>query len=226
MIKRFSSAVALVALIGSFVAIPATHAFAQVGNSRYTNRFDVPITGVVQNVGTLAGTFSISRFAIENETLVAKGQLNGTITDTAGNVVRTIVTQASWPVANASGSGVADAAASCDSASSAVAACDILNLILGPLHLDLLGLVIDLNQVVLEHHGHDGGRRPARQPAVHDHRIARCRLARTTARGPAQSADQRPRRALTRTFVSRGLSHPQHSSYWADPTAATIADSD
>ena len=26
--------------------------------------------------------------------------------------------------------------------------CDILNLVLGPLHLDLLGLVIDLNQVV------------------------------------------------------------------------------
>jgi hypothetical protein len=30
-----------------------------------------------------------------------------------------------------------------------VATCDILNLVLGPLHLDLLGLVIDLNQVVL-----------------------------------------------------------------------------
>ena len=27
--------------------------------------------------------------------------------------------------------------------------CDILNLVLGPLHLDLLGLVIDLNQVIL-----------------------------------------------------------------------------
>jgi hypothetical protein len=27
--------------------------------------------------------------------------------------------------------------------------CDILNLVLGPLHLDLLGLVVDLNQVVL-----------------------------------------------------------------------------
>ena len=29
----------------------------------------------------------------------------------------------------------------------AAAACDILHLILGPLHLDLLGLVVDLNQV-------------------------------------------------------------------------------
>ena len=28
-------------------------------------------------------------------------------------------------------------------------ACDVLNLVLGPLHLDLLGLVVDLNRVVL-----------------------------------------------------------------------------
>jgi hypothetical protein len=36
------------------------------------------------------------------------------------------------------------------------AACDILNLVLGPLHLDLLGLVIDLNQVVLDITGETG----------------------------------------------------------------------
>ena len=146
MITRYSSAVAIVALVGALVAIPAADASAQ---NRNTNRFDVPITGVVQSVGTLAGTMAISRFEIQDGALVAVGQLTGTVTDTAGNVVRTIVMQVAWPVANASGSGVADAAASCDSASAAVAACDILNLVLGPLHLDVLGLVIDLNQVVL-----------------------------------------------------------------------------
>ena len=36
------------------------------------------------------------------------------------------------------------------------ASCDILNLVLGPLHLDLLGLVIDLNQVVLNITGETG----------------------------------------------------------------------
>ena len=30
------------------------------------------------------------------------------------------------------------------------AVCDVLNLVLGPLHLDLLGLTVDLNQVVLD----------------------------------------------------------------------------
>jgi hypothetical protein len=34
--------------------------------------------------------------------------------------------------------------------------CDILNLVLGPLHLDLLGLVIDLDQVVLNIVGQTG----------------------------------------------------------------------
>lgn len=29
------------------------------------------------------------------------------------------------------------------------AVCDVLNLVLGPLHLELLGLIVDLNQVVL-----------------------------------------------------------------------------
>jgi hypothetical protein len=32
----------------------------------------------------------------------------------------------------------------------AQASCGILNLVLGPLHLDLLGLVVDLNQVILD----------------------------------------------------------------------------
>jgi hypothetical protein len=34
--------------------------------------------------------------------------------------------------------------------------CDILNLVLGPLHLNLLGLVVDLNQVVLNITGQTG----------------------------------------------------------------------
>jgi hypothetical protein len=40
---------------------------------------------------------------------------------------------------------------------SADGTCDILNLILGPLHLNLLGLVVDLNQVVLNITAQSGG---------------------------------------------------------------------
>jgi len=38
----------------------------------------------------------------------------------------------------------------------AAPSCDILNLVLGPLHLDLLGLVVDLNRVVLNITGQTG----------------------------------------------------------------------
>ena len=131
MIQRFTRFAVLAALLGSFVAIPSTSAFAQGGGNPNTNRLDVPITGVVQSVGTLAGTLSISRFAIRDGALVAIGQLTATVTDAAGNIVRTIVTSVTVPVFNATGT------------------CEILTLVLGPLHLDLLGLQIDLNQVVL-----------------------------------------------------------------------------
>ena len=45
--------------------------------------------------------------------------------------------------------------------------------VLGPLDLDLLGLQVDLNRVVLEHRGAVRRRQPARQPAVRRRRAAR-----------------------------------------------------
>jgi hypothetical protein len=91
------------------------------------------------------GTVAISRFDIQNEILVAVGQLTATVTDSNGVVVRTIVTSVAMPVSKAP-----SAAAACSDEISTLQTCDVLNLVLGPLHLDLLGLVIDLNQVVLD----------------------------------------------------------------------------
>jgi hypothetical protein len=156
MSKRLSRLAILTAVIGALIAIPAAPALAQSGNNPNTNRLEVPITGVAQNVGTFAGTFSISKFAIQDNVLVAIGQLTGTVTSTTGGGVRTIVTNIAMPVANAPSAAAAEAGASCDTAAQIIGSCDILNLVLGPLHLDLLGLVIDLNQVVLEITGTTG----------------------------------------------------------------------
>ena len=153
---RFLRLAILTAAIGSFVAIPAVPALAQGTTNPNRNRLDVPITGVAQNVGPFAGTFAISRFAIQDGVLVAIGQLTGTVTSTTGGGVRTIVTTIAMPVANATGAAAAEAAASCETDAQIVGSCDILNLVLGPLHLDVLGLVIDLNQVVLEITGTTG----------------------------------------------------------------------
>jgi hypothetical protein len=149
MIPRISRLAAVAALVGSLVAIPAASAHAQ--NNPNRNRLDVPVNGTVVN-GTIAGTFKISKFEIQNGVLVALGQLNATVSDPKG--VRTIVSNIAWPVAHA-GSADAGDFGSCDAGSS-TRACDILNLVLGPLHLDLLGLVVDLNQVVLNITGTTG----------------------------------------------------------------------
>ena len=138
MLHRFSHVAALVTLVGSLLTIPAADALAQGGNPN-RNRLDVPVSGIVQGVGTVTGTYGISRFAIRNGGLVATGQLTATVTDTTGTVVQTIVTNVSVPIMNAtSGASLLP-----------IGSCNILNLILGPLHLDLLGLQIDLNQVIL-----------------------------------------------------------------------------
>jgi hypothetical protein len=91
----------------------------------------VPISGTLQDgTGAVAGTFTIDRFANQGGDVVAVGTFAGTITDGAGNV--TSGSQAvALPV-------------------TAQATCDILHLELGPLDLNLLGLMVHLDQVVLD----------------------------------------------------------------------------
>ena len=89
-----------------------------------------PITGTADN-GSFAGTFTPSKFSAQNGNLLATGVLTGTVSDLSGATVGTVTRTVSMPVAVAA------------------ATCQVLNLVLGPLHLDLLGLVIDLNQVHL-----------------------------------------------------------------------------
>jgi hypothetical protein len=93
----------------------------------------VPITST-QSGGVLNGVVNITNFAVNTAgQLVANGTFTGTLTDAAGNVTNLVNTAVSSVVTNQSTGG----------------GCQILDLVLGPLHLDLLGLVVDLNQVHL-----------------------------------------------------------------------------
>ena len=83
------------------------------------------VTGLV-NGAPATGTLTIDRFVAKGGALQAVGTLTG---DLAGNTAVPVAV----PIDIAQSTGT----------------CEILNLVLGPLHLDLLGLVIDLNQVVL-----------------------------------------------------------------------------
>ena len=95
----------------------------------------VPVVGTV--TGTIAGTFTgtanITQFAVNSVgQLVAVGTLTGVVRDATGAVVQSIASTFSVPIT-----------------SPIQAACEILNLQLGPIHLDLLGLVIDTNRIVV-----------------------------------------------------------------------------
>ena len=79
----------------------------------------------------LNGVLTITNFVNQNGQLVANGILNGTLTSAAGVVTAVNNLAVSLPVSSVS------------------ASCPILNLVLGPLDLNLLGLTVHLNQVVL-----------------------------------------------------------------------------
>lgn len=99
------------------------------------------VTGTTEDGGQVFGTFTVERFRNQGGDLVAIGTFNGVITDSEGDVVASGAQRIAWPVEEVSVDGTTAGFGQ---------ACDILTLVLGPLHLDLLGLVVDLNQVVLE----------------------------------------------------------------------------
>jgi hypothetical protein len=127
--KRIAVATML-AFTTTMVAPAATFAAAQGQTPAKAASLTVPIVGTGGG-GTFNGTFQLQRFASQNGTLTAVGILSGTVTDAAG-AVSSIIKTVALPAA------VADAT------------CDILHLDLGPLHLNLLGLEIDLSRVVLD----------------------------------------------------------------------------
>jgi hypothetical protein len=82
------------------------------------------------------GNLDISKFVRQGSQVLAVGTLTGTVTDTLGSVLGTVT---NLPVQLPLLFGPNGTSGTCD----------ILDLVLGPLHLDLLGLVVDLNQINL-----------------------------------------------------------------------------
>jgi len=102
------------------------------------------IKGTFGKGGTVTGKFTPEKFKTSKSgnKLFAVGQLKATATRANGHVVGTDTQRVKLLVRKANGDPV--------SARAAATSCDILHLVLGPLHLDLLGLEVDLNRVVLD----------------------------------------------------------------------------
>lgn len=100
--------------------------FAQTGG------VSVPVAGTTSKGGKFTGNFKIQQFSVVNNQIVAVGTLTGTIQNAVGNVIGTVLRTVSMLVTIPG------------------ASCDILHLELGPLDLDLLGLQVHLNRIVLD----------------------------------------------------------------------------
>ena len=120
--------------VALLVAITGMFALAPVGTAQAAPQHAVagiPITGSGPNA-SFVGTFTPQSFIKQNGQLALVGNLTGTLTNTLTGVTQAINQTVTLPVANISGS------------------CPILHLELGPLDLNLLGLQVHLNQVVLD----------------------------------------------------------------------------
>lgn len=120
-----ASALAMAAMM----AVSST-AFA-ASNTATAAPVTAPVTGTVAGGGTFTGTLTNIVIQNVNGQLVATGNLTGTLTNALGQVIGSVTNVPVQLLAAATGT------------------CQILNLTLGPLDLNLLGLMVHLNQVVL-----------------------------------------------------------------------------
>jgi hypothetical protein len=123
--------VTLAALIMTGIGAAGTASAAQ---AQATDPTTIPVSGTLANgTGAVDGTLDVQRFATQNGDLVALGTFTGKVTSASGDVLSSGSQQVAVPVDLAASNG----------------SCQILDLVLAPLDLDLLGLQVHLDQVHL-----------------------------------------------------------------------------
>jgi hypothetical protein len=123
--KRLVSASALALSVAAFGLTHATPALAAPATG-----LAIPVSGTGSG-GTFTGTFTLQKFVADGTGVDAVGTLTGRVTDAQGKVT-TIVQNVKAPAAIGA------------------ATCDILHLDIGPIALDLLGLQVNLSEIILD----------------------------------------------------------------------------
>ena len=104
------------------------------------------LVGETANGRDVTGKFVPLNFNNRNGKVFVRGLVQGVVHNADGST-RTFGVMRTVRVKSINGTPIR--AGSAAAAAARGGACDILRLVLGPLHLDLLGLVVDLNRVVL-----------------------------------------------------------------------------
>lgn len=156
-IARLTAGIVSTAMLATMTAAaqaaPATSAAATAATTQSTVNQTVlaseygkaksHIEGTFGRNGTVRGTFTPRRFYVSDAgVLKAVGRLKATLVRGNGDVVGTATDRVRLPV-------VMPDASTARIATTQALTCDILRLVLGPLDLDLLGLQVHLDRVVL-----------------------------------------------------------------------------
>jgi hypothetical protein len=121
----------ILAGVASLTVAPAASAAPPV---KATMPSSLPVTGALATGGTFTGTLTNLQFVNQGGALAVAGNLTGTLTNAAGDVLGTVTNvPVTLPITGAQAGN----------------SCQILDLTLGPLDLDLLGLVVHLDTVHL-----------------------------------------------------------------------------
>jgi hypothetical protein len=138
-------------------------------NARSQGGVVLPITGTTSAGGTFNGLFALQRFASRGNDIVAVGVISGTVINATGDVVGTVLTgPVSLLVADPRGTAsipapshqraVWDHEAPAPVAGIVLAqACDVLNLAIGAIDLNVLGLVVHTDPIALAISGDSAG---------------------------------------------------------------------
>ena len=142
-------ALAVVALVGGGGAQAAS---AQTITNQFGTLTTSKVTGHTSKGATFAGKYHVTKFVTRNGHLKAVGHLSGTLTKKSG-ATKAVSERVRMPV-NMSATRAANTTSALpttsSTASTSAVSCDVLHLVLGPLDLDLLGLVVHLDKVVLD----------------------------------------------------------------------------
>lgn len=139
--QRLFSLGLVAALLSVFTFMPALPANTASAQKKGGGSGSAATTFPVNFVGTSAlgavnfvGNFSIQKFDVQNNQLVAIGTLTGQVTGAVTGLVQNLAVTIPIIIGN-SGAG---------------AACEILHLELGPIDLNLLGLMVHVDQIVID----------------------------------------------------------------------------
>jgi len=107
--------------------------FANTAKAQTDPTQNIPVTGTFGTAGTFTGNYDIVKFVVDNGKIYSVGYLSGTLKNGAGTVIGHISNKkVLLPV------------------TTLTSTCEILHLVLGPVNLNLLGLKVHLNKVVLD----------------------------------------------------------------------------